>query len=61
MTRKKIWHKLLGYPDTNHIIAAWRKMREGFRDFQTEGIIDVEKLETIVFGIPACRVQSGAR
>lgn len=44
-TRRVIWPILLGYRDTSRIIAAWCEMREGFRYFRTERIIEAEVLE----------------
>lgn len=44
-TRRVIWPILLGYRDTSRIIAAWCEMREGFRYFRTERIIEAQVLE----------------
>lgn len=44
-TRRVIWPILLGYRDTSRIIAAWCEMREGFRYFRTERIVEAEVLE----------------
>ncbi len=44
-TRRVIWPILLGYRDTSRIIAAWCEMREGFRYFRTERILEAEVLE----------------
>jgi len=44
-TRRVIWPILLGYRDTSRIIAAWCELREGFRYFRTERIIEAEVLE----------------
>ncbi|WP_298922341.1 YafY family protein [uncultured Roseobacter sp.] len=48
-TRRMIWPIFLGYRDTSRIIAAWCELREGFRYFRTERIIEAEVLE---HGIP---------
>ncbi len=45
MSCRVIWPILLGYRDTSRIIAAWCEMREGFRYFRTERIIEAEVLE----------------
>lgn len=47
-TRRVIWPMLLGYRDTSRIIAAWCEMREGFRYFRTERIIEAEVLENSI-------------
>ncbi|MEM0948742.1 MAG: YafY family protein [Pseudomonadota bacterium] len=47
-TRRVIWPILLGYRDTSRIIAAWCELREGFRYFRTERIVDAEVLDTPV-------------
>jgi predicted DNA-binding transcriptional regulator YafY len=44
-TLRVIWPILLGYRDTSRIIAAWCEMREGFRYFRTERIIEAEVLD----------------
>ncbi|MBO9449847.1 YafY family transcriptional regulator [Tropicibacter sp. R16_0] len=44
-TLRLIWPILLGYRDTSRIIAAWCEMREGFRYFRTERIIEAEVLD----------------
>lgn len=44
-THRVIWPILLGYRDTSRIIAAWCEMREGFRYFRTERIMEAEVLE----------------
>ena len=44
-TRRVIWPILLGYRDTSRIVAAWCEMREGFRYFRTERILEAEVLE----------------
>ncbi len=44
-THRVIWPILLGYRDTSRIIAAWCEMREGFRYFRTERIVEAEVLE----------------
>ncbi|MFY2822689.1 helix-turn-helix transcriptional regulator [Ruegeria sp. MALMAid1280] len=49
ITRRVIWPILLGYRDTSRIIAAWCELREGFRYFRTERIVEAKVLED---GIP---------
>lgn len=44
-THRVIWPIFLGYRDTSRIIAAWCELREGFRYFRTERIIEAEVLE----------------
>lgn len=43
-TERRIWPILLGYRDHGRIIAAWCELREGFRYFRTDRIIDGEVL-----------------
>ena len=43
-----IWPVLLGYRDNGRIIAAWCELREGFRYFRTDRIVDAEVLDTPV-------------
>lgn len=45
-TRRVIWPILLGYRDTSRIIAAWCELREGFRYFRTERILEAQVLDT---------------
>lgn len=45
-SRRVIWPVLLGYRDTSRIIAAWCELREGFRYFRTERIVEAEVLDT---------------
>jgi predicted DNA-binding transcriptional regulator YafY len=49
-TRRVIWPILLGYRDTSRIVAAWCEMREGFRYFRTERILEAEVLEDSIPG-----------
>jgi len=49
-TCRVIWPILLGYRDTSRIIAAWCELREGFRYFRTERILDADVLEDSIPG-----------
>lgn len=44
-TSRVIWPILLGYRDSSRIIAAWCELREGFRYFRTERIVEAYVLE----------------
>lgn len=43
-TTRTIWPILLGYRDAGRIIAAWCELREGYRYFRTDRIINGEVL-----------------
>ncbi|MEL7547453.1 MAG: YafY family protein [Pseudomonadota bacterium] len=45
LTERVIWPILLGYRDAGRIIAAWCELREGFRYFRTERIVEGAVLE----------------
>ncbi|WP_170516899.1 helix-turn-helix transcriptional regulator [Ruegeria atlantica] len=44
-TSRVIWPIMLGYRDSSRIIAAWCELREGFRYFRTERIVEADVLE----------------
>ena len=43
-TERVIWPILIGYRDAGRIIAAWCELREGFRYFRTERIVQASVL-----------------
>ncbi len=47
-THRVIWPIFLGYRDASRIIAGWCELREGFRYFRTERIIEAEVLEKAI-------------
>lgn len=44
LTERTIWPILLGYRDDGRILAAWCELRQGFRYFRTERIVEGEVL-----------------
>lgn len=44
-TERVIWPILIGYRDAGRIIAAWCELREGFRYFRTERIVQASVLD----------------
>ncbi|MET1413322.1 YafY family protein [Roseibium sp. HPY-6] len=48
LSERTIWPILLGYRDHGRIIAAWCELREDFRYFRTERIIEAEPLEETI-------------
>lgn len=44
LTDRVIWPILLGYRDNGRIVAAWCELRQGFRYFRTERIVEGEVL-----------------
>ena len=61
-THRRIWPILLGYRDTSRIIAAWCEMREGFRYFRTERILEAEVFggaHPKAYGSVACGLAAG--
>jgi len=43
-TERTVWPVILGYADTNCILIAWCELRQGFRHFRTDRIIEFETL-----------------
>ncbi|MEL6207639.1 MAG: WYL domain-containing protein, partial [Pseudomonadota bacterium] len=43
-TERVIWPILLGYRDDGRIVAAWCELRQAFRYFRTERIVEGEVL-----------------
>ena len=41
-TKRTIWPIAVGYFDTTRVIAAWCELREGFRNFRTDRVVDAE-------------------
>jgi len=43
-TARTVWPVILGYSDTSRILVAWCELRQGFRHFRTERIVDADML-----------------
>jgi predicted DNA-binding transcriptional regulator YafY len=44
-TERIVWPVILGYAETTRMLVAWCELRQGFRHFRTDRIIEVETLE----------------
>ncbi|MGN6778009.1 helix-turn-helix transcriptional regulator [Rhizobium sp.] len=44
-TARTVWPVVLGYSDTSRILVAWCELRQGFRHFRTERIIEADMLD----------------
>ncbi len=40
-----MWPVILGYAETTRMLVAWCELRQGFRHFRTDRIIEVETLD----------------
>jgi predicted DNA-binding transcriptional regulator YafY len=44
-TERTVWPVILGYAETTRMLVAWCELRQGFRHFRTNRIIEVETLD----------------
>ncbi|MFK0161547.1 helix-turn-helix transcriptional regulator [Rhizobium sp. NPDC090279] len=44
-TARTVWPVILGYSDTSRILVAWCELRQGFRHFRTERILEADMLD----------------
>lgn len=44
-TARIVWPVILGYADTSRILVAWCELRQGFRHFRTERILNADMLD----------------
>ena len=44
-TERTVWPVILGYAETTRMLVAWCELRQGFRHFRTDRIIEVETLD----------------
>ena len=44
-TERTVWPVILGYAETNRLLVAWCELRQSFRHFRTERIIEAEMLD----------------
>jgi predicted DNA-binding transcriptional regulator YafY len=46
-TERTVWPVILGYAETNRLLVAWCELRQSFRHFRTDRIIEAEMLDEI--------------
>jgi predicted DNA-binding transcriptional regulator YafY len=44
-SERRVWPAILGYAETTRMLVAWCELRQGFRHFRTDRIIEVETLD----------------
>ena len=44
-SERKVWPVILGYDETSRLLVAWCELRQGFRHFRTDRIIEAESLD----------------
>ncbi|MBN8954851.1 MULTISPECIES: YafY family protein [unclassified Rhizobium] len=44
-TARVVWPVILGYSDTSRILVAWCELRQGFRHFRTDRIVEADMLD----------------
>ena len=44
-TERAVWPVILGYAETNRLLVAWCELRQSFRHFRTDRIIEAEMLD----------------
>ncbi len=44
-TERTVWPVILGYAETSRLLVAWCELRQGFRHFRTDRIIEAEMLD----------------
>jgi predicted DNA-binding transcriptional regulator YafY len=44
-TERTVWPVILGYAETSRLLVAWCELRQSFRHFRTERIIEAETLD----------------
>jgi predicted DNA-binding transcriptional regulator YafY len=52
-TRRTLWPFLIGYRETTRLLVGWCEMRNDFRTFRTDRVIEAEFLEDRYPGRPA--------
>jgi predicted DNA-binding transcriptional regulator YafY len=43
-----VWQVILGYAETTRMLVAWCELRQGFRHFRTDRMIEAETLDEII-------------
>lgn len=46
-TERTVWPVILGYAETSRLLVAWCELRQSFRHFRTDRIIEAEMLDEI--------------
>lgn len=46
-TERTVWPVILGYTETNRLLVAWCELRQSFRHFRTERIVEVALLDEL--------------
>jgi predicted DNA-binding transcriptional regulator YafY len=44
-SERRVWPVILGYAETTRMLVAWCELRQAFRHFRTDRIIEVETLD----------------
>ena len=44
-SERRVWPVILGYAETSRMLVAWCELRQGFRHFRTDRMIEVETLD----------------
>ena len=44
-TKRTVWPVILGYAETSRLLVAWCELRQGFRHFRTDRIVEAEMLD----------------
>jgi predicted DNA-binding transcriptional regulator YafY len=44
-TERTVWPVILGYAETSRLLVAWCELRQGFRHFRTDRIIETSVLD----------------
>ena len=47
-TERKVWPVILGYAETSRLLVAWCELRQGFRHFRTDRMIEAETLDEVI-------------
>jgi predicted DNA-binding transcriptional regulator YafY len=47
-TERTVWPVILGYAETTRLLVAWCELRQGFRHFRTDRIIEAKMLDETV-------------
>jgi predicted DNA-binding transcriptional regulator YafY len=51
-TERTIWPVILGYAETSRLLVAWCELREGFRHFRTDRILEAQTLDESIGASP---------
>jgi predicted DNA-binding transcriptional regulator YafY len=47
-TERTVWPVILGYAETSRLLVAWCELRQSFRHFRTDRIIEAKMLDETV-------------